>query len=201
MPSIHGANDRTGQATVPRIQRLVEQTLTTGQCHSFLRSYPMISRPLIAAAIAALSLAACDSRSSTTLTEPSLAGARRVSANLAVPQELHVTKDCSSYFGRAGDSCTIVTSNVAAIPAQSRVVYAVDAVGTDLDTDVTLYAAGSSDVAFGHCALSLATGIGKCKFSGGTGALAGFHAKADVSPLGGPVFAWDGSYHFAGEGE
>lgn len=161
----------------------------------------MIPRSLIATAIAALSLAACDSRTSGTLTEPSLASARRSSSNVAGPQEFHVTKDCSSYTGHAGDYCTISTSNVAAIPAQSRVVYASNAIGVDLDTDVTLYAAGSSDVAFGHCALSLATGIGKCRFSGGTGALAHFHAKAVVSPLGGPMFAWDGTYHFAGERE
>lgn len=161
----------------------------------------MLPRPLIATAIAALSLVACDTRTPTTPTDPSLASASRASADVAGPQALHVTKDCSSYTGHAGEHCTIVTSNVAAIPAQSRVVYASDAVGVDLDTDVTLYAAGSSDVAFGHCALSLATGIGKCKFSGGTGTLAGFHAKADVSPLGGPLFAWDGTYHFAGSSD
>jgi hypothetical protein len=112
---------------------------------------------------------------------------------------LHVEKDCSAYFGHAGDSCSITLSSLQEIKVRSRVFYASDA-GADgiLDTDVRLVSRGSGrDVALGHCTLSLITGIGECTFSGGTGKFTGFQARVAVSPLGGPNFAWDGTYSFA----
>ncbi len=111
---------------------------------------------------------------------------------------LHVTKECSTYTGHAGDICTITSSNVKEIEAGSRVVYASDAVGASLDTDVHLDTPGpGNDAAFGHCALSLETGIGVCDFSGGTGKFTWFHASIAVSPLGGPNFEWNGTYRFS----
>ncbi len=164
----------------------------------FVRSNLLIAA---AAIVSVVTMACGDQRSA--VTAPSIsreAGSRSESA----PRRgaLHVTKDCSRYTGHAGDFCTITTSNLAQIAIGSKVVYAKDAVGTALDTDVALYAPGGGrDVALGHCALSLATGIGECRFSGGTGAFAGFHAKVAVSYLGGPDFAWDGTYHFDRSGQ
>ncbi len=44
--------------------------------------------------------------------------------------------------------------------------------------------------------LDLSTGTGVVTISGGTGVFRGFRARVDVSPLGGPNFAWDGTYSF-----
>jgi hypothetical protein len=111
---------------------------------------------------------------------------------------LHVEKDCSAYTGHAGDFCTLTSSSLKEIEAGSRVVYASDAVGTSLDTDVVLDLPGpGNNTAFGHCTLILATGVGVCNFSGGTGKFIWFHASVAVSYLGGPNFAWDGTYSFS----
>ena len=54
---------------------------------------------------------------------------------------LHVTKQCSEYSGAAGGFCTITSSNLNAIKAGSRVVYA-SAAGDPtpgfLDTDLVI---------------------------------------------------------------
>ena len=112
--------------------------------------------------------------------------------------ELHVTKECSAYTGAAGDFCTITSSNLAAITVGSTVTYAraVDAPAQQLDSNIVLDG-GGGNTAVGHCRVSLVTWIGQCTFSGGTGTLTGFHARAAVSPLGGPNFAWDGTYSFS----
>jgi hypothetical protein len=149
---------------------------------------------LVATITTAVALAAC---SDTTAPKP-LESGRPLAAASPRSGALHVTKECSTYTGHAGDICTITSSNVAQIEAGSRVVYASDAVGASLDTDVRLDLPGpGNNAAFGHCTLSLATGIGECNFSGGTGKLTWFHASVAVSPLGGPNFAWDGSYGFS----
>ena len=109
--------------------------------------------------------------------------------------DLHVTKECSEYTGQAGSFWTITSSNVKAIEVGSRVVYAQAAGAASLDSDVTLDLPGrGNNKAFGHCALDFATGIGLCTFSGGTGKFTHFQARADVSSLGGPNWAWDGTY-------
>jgi hypothetical protein len=108
---------------------------------------------------------------------------------------LHVIKDCSAYTGRAGDFCTVTSSNLAQVATGSRIVYASDAVGTALDTDVVLTPQGqTANTASGHCALNLATGVGQCTLSGGTGTFVSFQADVAVSHVGGPNYAWDGTY-------
>jgi hypothetical protein len=115
-----------------------------------------------------------------------------------------VTKDCSNggaepYAGQAGDFCTILSSNLDAIEAHSTVTYAqaADISTKTLDSDVVLNPPGpGNNLAFGHCRLDLATGVGLCTFSGGTGKFTRFHGSVNVSPLGGPNYAWDGTYKF-----
>ena len=107
-------------------------------------------------------------------------------------------KECSAYTGHAGDFCTITSSTLKQIEAGSTVNYASDAVGTLLDTDVVLDLPGAgNNKAFGHCTLDLGTGLGGCVFSGGTGKFTWFHASVALTPLGGPNFAWDGTYSFS----
>jgi hypothetical protein len=113
--------------------------------------------------------------------------------------ELHVTKDCRSYAGQPGDSCTITSSNLDAIEVHSTVVYAqaADFATHTLDSDVVLDPPEpGNNLAFGHCHLDLATGVGRCTFSGGTGKFTLFHASVNVSYLGGPNYAWDGTFNF-----
>ena len=110
---------------------------------------------------------------------------------------LNIRKECSTYTGHAGEICTITSSNLKAIEVGSTIHYETDAVDGLLDTDVILDPPGpGNNVAFGHCTLSLVTGVGACSFSGGTGKFTRFQANVDVSPLGWPDFAWDGTYSY-----
>jgi hypothetical protein len=114
--------------------------------------------------------------------------------------ELHVTKECSTWAGQAGDVCTITSSNLEEIEVGSTVVYAQAAnFGTfTLDSDVVLDPPGpGNNTASGHCHLNLVTGIGLCTFSGGTGKFTFFNASVDVSPPSDGVnWHWDGTYSF-----
>ena len=61
-----------------------------------------------------------------------------------------------------------------------------DAVAGWLDSDVVLDPPGpGNNTAFGHCAVNLGDGTGRCTWSGGTGKFTWFHASVDVSPRGG----------------
>jgi hypothetical protein len=108
---------------------------------------------------------------------------------------LYVTKDCTDYQGLADQSCTIKTSNVPAIKPESRVVYLQAAVGPSLDSDIILVV-GPGSYALGHVNVDLSTGLGTVRLNGGAGPFRSFHARAAVSPLGGPLFAWEGRYRF-----
>jgi len=120
-------------------------------------------------------------------------------ANTGTPRsgELHVTKECSQYFGHAGEFCTITTSNLNAIDADTRVVYTSAAGAAGLESDLVLDGPGNND-AFGHVTLSFLTGTGVVTFSGGTGRFNGFHASVAVTYDG--VWHWDGTYSFTPPG-
>ena len=124
-------------------------------------------------------------------------GAQSASASFERTRRLHVTKECSEYTGTAGSWCTITVSNVRRLPVGSKVLYS-QAVGVPaglLDSNVVLDA-GDGNRAVGRCTLDLATGLGLCTFSDGTGQLAGFQARIDVTCPGGPDCDWDGRYSF-----
>ena len=105
----------------------------------------------------------------------------------------HLEKNCLDYDGGIGGYCTVTSSNVPAIMEGSRIFYAQAVEPETLDSDIILYA-GRGNTATGHCTLDRATGIGVCTLFGGTGTLDGFHARVDVSYLGGFDFAWNGTY-------
>jgi hypothetical protein len=152
------------------------------------------SQLLLATAVgAAVAITAC----SDTTAPQQLDSGVSLAASFPRSGALHVTKDCSAYTGHAGDFCTLTSSSLQEI-AGSRIVYASDAVGASLDADVRLDPPGpGNNIAFGHCTVSLETGIGACEFSGGTGKFTWFHASVAVSSLGGPNFAWAGTYSFS----
>ena len=92
---------------------------------------------------AALAAAGCANGSVNPVSpSASLSGtvASRASASFPRSGELHVTKECSSYHGPAGDFCTITSSNLEAIEVGSSVVYdqAADFGTFTLDSDVVL---------------------------------------------------------------
>jgi len=113
--------------------------------------------------------------------------------------ELHVTKECSQYSGLPGGFCTITGSNLNAIDAGMKVIYAsaADFSTMTLDSNLVLDGPGNNE-AYGHVVLNLSTGLGILKFTGGTGRFSGFQANVNVRCA--ATCAWDGSYSFTPPG-
>ena len=120
-------------------------------------------------------------------------------------RQLHVTKECpGDATGAPGGSCTITSSNLALLDG-AQVLYGQppyhrsdpNADPNFLDSNVVLDAV-TGDRAVGRCTLDFETVRGLCTFSDGTGALAGFEARVDVSFVCDPGchFRWDGTYGF-----
>ncbi len=109
---------------------------------------------------------------------------------------LNIRKDCSTYAGGAGQICTITSSNLDVIAVGSTITYASAAAGANLDTDIVIDPPGTNDTVAGHCTLNLATGIGTCTISGGTGKFNALRASVAVSNVAGPTYAWDGTYNY-----
>ena len=115
---------------------------------------------------------------------------------------LHVTKECSQNHGNAGDFCTITGSNLNAIDAGMKVIYASAPAFNCLCSDLVLDGPGNND-AYGHVTLDLQTfpGVpGSLTFSGGTGRFRGFHANVAVTVTSDGVWHWDGTYRFTPPG-
>jgi hypothetical protein len=125
------------------------------------------------------------------------AAAASVSASDGRNGRIHITKDCTPFNGMAGGHCTIASSNLPEIPPDSNVYYdqSFGVPAGMLDSNVVLDA-GNGNRAVGRCTLDGSTGLGLCTFSDGTGQLAGFTARINVSPLGGKLWAWEGTYRF-----
>jgi hypothetical protein len=121
-------------------------------------------------------------------------------ASSARSGRLHIMKECSENTGLPGAFCTITFSNLAAIPVGSKVFY--DQAGNNIpgvfNSDVVLDA-GNGNRAVGRCTLDGVTAVGICTFSDGMGALAGFHARVDVTPATADLvnYDWRGTYRFA----
>ena len=110
-------------------------------------------------------------------------------------RKIHITKECSEYNGNAGDWCTVTVSNVGRLPVGTKILYS-QAAGVPaglLDSNVVIDA-GDGNRAVGRCTLDLTTGLGLCTFYDGTGQLAGFEARVDVTCPPGPECDWDGTY-------
>jgi hypothetical protein len=110
---------------------------------------------------------------------------------------LHVTKNCSRYTGAAGSFCTITSSNLNALKAGSRVVYAAAAGASApgvLDSDLSIDGPGNNG-AYGHVVLDLSTLTGVVTFSGGTGEFTHFRSgPLEVACPAFPDCSWDGPY-------
>jgi len=110
--------------------------------------------------------------------------------------DLTVTKECSG-FGNTPPYCTITSSNLAAIPAESRIIY-LNAAGlaTPTGSDVILDPPSpGNNHAFGTC--FLASTPWHCEFSGGTGMFTWFHASVVVTVDSEGLWHWAGTYSFS----
>ena len=127
---------------------------------------------------------------------PGSAGSSRNQA-LRGTKAFHGTKDCSGFKGGVGSFCTIRSSNVKAIKVGSKIFYFQQSSKTVLDSDTVIYV-GRGTVAAGHCLLHLASGIGLCTMSDGTGTLSGFHLRVRVTAdhTVQNLWHWDGTYSF-----
>jgi hypothetical protein len=107
---------------------------------------------------------------------------------------LHVTKECSEYFGGVGEFCTIKTSNVAVIQPGMRVFY-LTTPGPNgvLDSDIAL-SSGKGGAAVGHVLVGDTGGLVTLK--GGSGRFRHLWAKARVSVDKDGIWHWDGTYSF-----
>ena len=113
-------------------------------------------------------------------------------ASASSGSSLNLSKTCDNL-----GTCTVVASNVAALPVGTTETYYGPQYGDPvLSSRVVIsssYAGGGT--ATGECSWPLRTATGICTFSQGTGALAGFHARVTVSANGDfSLFHWDGTY-------
>ncbi len=116
-------------------------------------------------------------------------------------RSLHLTKECSTYTGQAGEFCTFTSSNLKAVKVGSKVFYD-QAAGIPaglLDSNVVLDA-GDGNRAVGRCTLDFSTLLGLCTISDGTGKFTGFQARVVVDCRAGlDRCRWDGKYSFTRE--
>jgi hypothetical protein len=118
------------------------------------------------------------------------------SSAAAAHKPFHLDKTCVKDVG-----CTIVSSDLDAIPPGTLITYTLIGDGSTLQKNATFAtkngsASGFCD--FNHDGKPLAA---QCTFLSGTGGLTGFHLVADVTRTGDPkspdaVWHWDGTYWF-----
>jgi hypothetical protein len=94
-------------------------------------------------------------------------------------------------------TCTVVTSNAAALPPGTTETYLGPEFGDPVLSSRVVIASPYSGggTATGRCAWPLRSASGTCTFAGGTGSLAGFHANLTVTANADfSLFFWDGAY-------
>ncbi len=180
------------------VRRVKRERVPDGE--SQLERRPRMTYRIAFPLLALLVATGCSAKDATAPISPGVASAER-----GVNDEggtLHAIKNCTgTYNGAAKDFCTITQSNVKQIKLGSTVVYQSAAGAAGLNSDVILYPPRSGDnLAFGHCALDFASGIGHCDFTGGTGKFEGFSASVTVTCQAG-ICALDGTYSFSKNGD
>ena len=110
---------------------------------------------------------------------------------------LKLSKECSQYTGDTPSFCTITESNLAAIPAGTKILYYGPVTKSPLFTSSSaIIAVGNGDSAFGYCVVydTATPPLGTCAFSAGSGTLAGFQAIVKVTVDDKQIWHWDGGY-------
>ena len=112
-------------------------------------------------------------------------------------QPLKISKECSQFTGETPSFCTITESNLAAIPAGTKVLYYGPVTGGPHFTSSTaVIAVGNGDTAVGYCVVydTASPPLGTCAFHAGSGTLAGFQAVVKVTVDDKKIWHWDGGY-------
>jgi hypothetical protein len=111
---------------------------------------------------------------------------------------LHVTKECSQYQPVAGAFCTIRSSNIPAIKAGMKVVYASAPGPVALESNIVISFSGGDSAGYGHVWVNNTTGAGRITVNGGTGLFSGLRVEAVVSVDEHGIWHWDGTYSYGG---
>jgi hypothetical protein len=115
-------------------------------------------------------------------------------------QPLKISKECSEFSGDTPSFCTITESNLAAIPAGTRILYYGPVLTNPLFASTTaVLAVGNGDSAIGYCVTydSASPPSGTCAFHAGSGTLSGFQAVVAVTVDDKQIWHWDGGYLLA----
>jgi hypothetical protein len=128
------------------------------------------------------------------------------SAASAAPtmQPLKIAKDCSKYSGDTPSFCTIVESNVAAVPSGTKILYYGPVTNSPLFTSSSVViSVGPGDTAVGYCVVydTANPPVGTCAFNAGSGALSGFQAIVKVTVDAKQIWHWDGGYLLSSVGQ
>ena len=110
---------------------------------------------------------------------------------------LKISKECSQYTGETPSFCTITESNLAAIPAGTKIFYYGPVTGSSLfGSSTAVIAVGNGDTAVGYCVTydTASPMQGTCAFHAGSGTLAGFQAVVKVTVDDKQIYHWDGGY-------
>lgn len=114
-------------------------------------------------------------------------------------QPLDVAKECSEYSGGVPSYCTVTGSNLAALPAGTKVLYyGPVANNPSFSSNKVILDDGAGSTAAGNCIVDFGAGpAGMCAFYAGSGKLAGFQAIVQVSVDAKQVWHWKGGYLLA----
>jgi hypothetical protein len=110
---------------------------------------------------------------------------------------LKIAKECSQYSGEVPSFCTIVESNLAAVPVGAKIFYYGPITGSPYFTSSSaVLAVGPGDSAVGYCVVydTAAPPLGTCAFHAGSGSLAGFQAVVTVTVDDKQIWHWEGGY-------
>jgi hypothetical protein len=110
---------------------------------------------------------------------------------------LKIAKECSQYSGEIPSFCTIVESNLAAIPPGTKIFYYGPVTGSPyFVSSNAVLAVAPGDSAVGYCVSYDAADPpeGTCAFHAGSGSLAGFQAIVKVTVDDKQIWHWEGGY-------
>ena len=112
-------------------------------------------------------------------------------------QQLKIAKECKEFTGETPSFCTIVESNLAAIPVGTKILYYGPVINSPLfSSSSAVIAVGPGDSALGYCVVydTASPPLGTCAFHAGSGTLAGFQAIVTVTVDDKQIWHWDGGY-------
>lgn len=110
---------------------------------------------------------------------------------------LKISKECSQYSGETPSFCSIVESNLDAIPAGTKIFYYGPVTNSPLFTSSSaIIEVGPGNAAVGYCIVydTASPPLGTCAFHAGSGTLAGFQAIVKVTVDDKQIWHWDGGY-------